>query len=114
MPRFGPIALREETLQRANRDRLVDRPAPAGGFAGVRAHAAAYAGHRIRVPRVAISLLKTPLGNQRHVAAGVGSRRTSHHAREVAVQPFPVDFLILKPIQHSGLSPRLAVFTWIG
>ena len=111
MPRLRPIPFGEKTLQRTNRDGAVDFAAAASSFTGVCAHAAADTRHRVRIPRIAVSFLKTPLGNERHIAAGIGPCRTSHHAREVRIQPFPVDSLVLETIQHAGLSRLWAVPT---
>ena len=112
MPRFRTVALGEKAFERANRDRLVDRAAAAGGLAGMRADAAADARHRVRIARVTIGFLEPPFRDQRHIAARVGARRAGHHAREVGVQPFPVDLLVLKPIQHDGLAALDDVLTW--
>ena len=50
---------------------------------------------RIGVARETIGFFEAPFRNQRHIAAGIGVRRTSHHAGEVGVQPIPIDLSCL-------------------
>ena len=100
MARLRPIPLGKKALQRANRDRFVDRPAPASRLARMRADTAADARHRIGIARVAISLFELPFRDERDVPAGVGLRRARHHARKVRVQPVAIDLLVSKPCAH--------------
>src|SRR5712692_3669824 len=105
MSRFGSVALREESFERADGDGFVNLAAAAGSFTGVRANPAAHAGHGIGVAGVTIRLFKPPLRNQRNVAAGIGSRRAGHRAGEIAIEPVAVDFLVAKSHSHSSLVP---------
>ncbi len=102
MLRLGSVLLGQKSLQRANRDGLVDLAAPAGSLTRMRAHASADAGQRIGFARQAIGLFETTLGDQADVAPGVGVGRTRHHAGEVGVQPVPVDLLVFESFQHCG------------
>ena len=69
--------------------------APAGGFAGMGANAAADAGQRVGTARVLVGFLETAFGNEADVTPGVGVRRAGHHAGEVgdAASPHPPAFL---------------------
>ena len=98
--RLRPIALGQKPLESANRDGLVDGPAPASRLAGVRANPAADAGHRVRIARIAICFFKLPLRDERDVTACVGLRRASHHARKIRVQPVAIDLLVTKTREH--------------
>src|SRR5271167_4800029 len=94
MSRLRTIVLSQEPLQRADCDWAIDFAASAGSLTGMSANPPADARHRIRIARVLVRFLKLSLADQRDVAAGIGMRWTRHHAREVGVQPFPVDRLL--------------------
>ena len=69
--RLGPIGFRDEALERANGDGLVQIATAAIGFAGSAADAPADGGERIPRPRQAVGVLVAALGNGGHVAAGI-------------------------------------------
>ncbi len=69
----------------------------------MRADPAAYARHRIGIACVVVGFFEMSIGDQGHVAARIGAGRTSHHAREIGVQPLPIDPFVLKAPQHVGL-----------
>src|ERR1035437_2926683 len=100
MTRLGPMPLGEEALQGANGDRTIDMAAAARSLAGVSANASADARHGIRIARNTIRLFKAPLGDQRHITAGIGMRGTRYHAGEIGVQPFPIDLLVSEAYLH--------------
>ncbi len=100
MLRLRAILLGEKTLQRADGNGPIDLAAAAGSFARMRADPPADAGQRIRVARQPVCFFKAALGNQAHVASGVGVCRAGHHAGKVGVQPIPVDFFVFESLQH--------------
>ncbi len=91
---FGPVILGEEALQSADGNWFVNLSAAAGRLARVSADATANRGQGIWVSRKPIGLFETPFPNEFYIPASMGVRGTSHHAREVRVEPVAVDPLI--------------------
>ena len=104
MARLRTVALGKKALERADRDGLIDLAAAAGCLAGMSADASADAGHGIGLARYAVGFFKLTLGNELHIAAGIGVRGTGHHAGEVGVQPIPVNLLVDESLLHEGPS----------
>src|SRR5438309_6645408 len=100
------IALGEKPLQPANGDGFVDFSATTGSLARVCANASTDGSQRIRLAREAIGLLEVPFTNQFYIPSGIGMSGTSHHAREVGVQPVPIHSLVFESLQHACLSRR--------
>ncbi len=98
--RFRTISCGQKALQRPNLDWFVDGPAPARGLTGMGANPPADAGHRVGIAGKTISLFKAALGDERHVAAGVGMGRTGHHAGKVGIQPIPINRFVEEPCSH--------------
>src|SRR5208337_4667296 len=96
MTRLGTVPLGQEAFQGANGDRPVDFASPACCLTRVGADAPADACHRIWIARITVRLFEAALGNQRYISSCVGVRRTSHHAREIGIQPLPIDLLVGK------------------
>ncbi len=85
MFRFRTVLLGQESLQGANGNRAIDVATSAGGFTRVGTNSSTDRSKRIRLPRQPVSFLKPSLGDKRHVASGIGVRRTRHHAGEIGV-----------------------------
>ena len=68
-------------------------PAPAGGLAGVTAHATANRGERIGLAGVPVRFFVPPLSDERHVPPRLRVHRTRLHAGEVGLQPIEIDEL---------------------
>src|SRR5476649_1093714 len=73
----------DESLQRADGNRSVERSAPAFGFAGRGANTAADGGKRVRRPRDDVGIFITSLGNRLHIAAGVCAHGTAFAAEDL-------------------------------
>src|SRR5712692_162681 len=88
--RFGPVALGDESFERADRDRRVELSAAARRFAGVAADAAANGSEGVGDPGVAVGFLVASLGDQGDVSPCLGVDRTGLHAGEIGLQPVEV------------------------
>src|SRR6266704_3350691 len=91
IPRFRSVALGNEALQRANRNRRVKLPAPAGWLARMSTNAAANRSESIGDPSVAVSFLLSPLRDERDGASSLCVDGTGLHAGEVRFEPLEVD-----------------------
>ncbi len=83
-------ALGHEALQRPDRDRRVDRAAPAGRLARRRAHASAHRGERVGRPGDQVRVAVATLGDRGDVRARVGVHRARGTARLVLPEPASV------------------------
>src|ERR1019366_1315148 len=99
---FRAVPLGQKTLERADCNRAIDISTATGSFTGMRTNPAADARQRVRIAGKPVSFLKSPFRNERHVPARVGMGWASHHAGKVGVQPVPVHFLVLEPLQQDG------------
>src|SRR5512146_71756 len=85
--RLWPKTLRKESLQSPDRNRLIDLPTPASGFARMRTDPPADTGKWIGFARKAICLLEPSFCDETNISPGIGMRRTGHHAWEIRVEP---------------------------
>src|SRR5262249_58748355 len=72
-------------LQRPDRDRRVDRPAPARVFAGGGADPPAHRRERVGGAGHEVRVLLAALGDELHVAAGVGRHRAAGLALDLCL-----------------------------
>src|SRR5215469_11791962 len=100
MLRLRSVLFGKKSLQRADRDRLVDLPAATSRLARMGADSSTDAGQRIRIARQPVSFFKSVFGDQTHVASGICMSRAGHHAGKVGVQPVCIDLLAFESLQH--------------
>src|ERR1700739_4234041 len=84
---FGPIALGQESLERANRDGLIDLSTTTSGLARMSAYATTNRSQWIRIAGKLISFFESPFRDHPHISAGIRVGRTGHHAGEIGGQP---------------------------
>src|SRR5208283_1703315 len=107
MFRLRSKLLGKKALESANGNWPVNLTPTACGFARMRANSPADAGQRVGIAGDAVGFFEAAIGNQSNIASSVGVCRTGHHAREVGIQPVPVDLFIFVSLQHAGtVCPR--------
>src|SRR5215470_5276264 len=100
IPGLRSVSLGERTLASSNLNRLVNRPSAARSLTRVSTNASADAGQGIGIASKAVGFFKTSFSDQRDVAPRVGVGGAGHHAREVGVEPIPINRLVGESLLH--------------